>query len=719
MFTTGLGNFFHKKYKSWYINLFIAVILSLIILLFQKTTFFQDFESKTIDYRFRLFPIAQRADSNVIMIAIDDNSLRDMRKNRVVWPWARDIYGAVVNYLSEQGAKAVIFDMQFYEPDYDRADVSSEELDAEFAQSIQESGKVVLGMQLVPDATSVPPELSRFTLTKTTGMLPSTGKYQGVLAPIPEFMQSAAKVGIINIEPDKDGVIRRVPFLYHFGKDYYPQISYSAWSLAQHSSQYPSSLKKLPFDKEGNYLINWYGPAGVDGVFKYLRFTAVLQSASATASGLQPQIPNGYFKDKYVIIGATAGGLMDLKISPYTQIMPGMEIWGTVLSNLLNHDFIHIVPGWINFLILLIVSFLVIILFSNTNNKWNNILLLTILILVVASNFYLWSSQRYLLNLVGPLLAFFLAYFYIVTVSYLMEGRNKREIRKIFSRYLHPDVVEKLVENPDLVQMGGEEIDATILFSDIYDFTTFSEKTQPQELVSTLNEYFSHFTNSILDFHGLLDKYTGDGLMALWGVPIPRKDHALLACQAALAHRNYSLELLKTKPQLTAAENLHLFTRVGINSGKIVAGNIGSERRMDYTAIGDAVNLSARLEGVNKIFHTNIIISESTYCLVEDSFICRELDYLRVKGKKEPTRIFELLDEKNNSEQKDYSWITEYEKALELYRKGDWKEAIALFTQFYEGPLRDQPSHTMIERCEYLIKNPPATWDGILTLEVK
>ncbi len=712
-----LGNFFHKKYKSWYINLLIALVLSLIILFFQKTSFFQDFESKTLDYRFRLFPIANRTDPNVVMIAIDDNSLRDMRQNRVVWPWARDMYAAVVNYLGSQGAKAIIFDMQFYEPDYDRADVSSEVLDQEFAQSILENQRVVLGMQLVPDATSIPSELSRFASLKPSVLLPSTTRYKGVLAPLPQFMNSAAKVGIINIEPDKDGVIRRVPFLYQFGNKYYPQISYSTWLLNNQAEN--TQLHNLPFDKVGNYLINWYGPAGVNGVFKYLRFTSVLQSASANAVGLPPQIPNGYFKDKYVIIGATAGGLMDLKISPYTQIMPGMEIWGTILSNLLNHDFIHIIPSWFNFVLLLLVSFLVMISFCHIGNKWNQLVLLLLLMFIVASNFILWSNGRYLLNLVSPLLAFFMAYFYILAISYLMEGRNKREIRKIFSRYLHPDVVEKLVENPDLVQMGGEEIDATILFSDIYNFTTLSEKTTPQELVRTLNEYFSHFTNSILDFHGLLDKYTGDGLMALWGVPIPRKDHALLACQAALAHRVYSLELLRTKPELTAAENLHLFTRVGVNSGKIVAGNIGSERRMDYTAIGDAVNLSARLEGVNKIFHTNIIISESTYQQVSDLFICRELDYLRVKGKKEPTRIFELLDEKANSAKIDYSWIAEYEKALELYRKGDWKEAILIFQALNEGDLKDQPSLTMRERCEYLIKNPPATWDGILTLEVK
>jgi adenylate cyclase len=286
-------------------------------------------------------------------------------------------------------------------------------------------------------------------------------------------------------------------------------------------------------------------------------------------------------------------------------------------------------------------------------------------------------------------------------------------MRKIFTRYLHPDIIETLIQHPDQIEMGGEEIEATIMFSDIYNFTTYSEGKHPKELVKDLNEYFNYITNTILEHNGLLDKYTGDGLMAVFGAPIPRKDHAYLACKTALLHKSFARKQRDNRPSSV----FHINTRLGINTGSIVAGNIGSEKRMDYTAIGDAVNLSARLEGVNKIFKTQIIISNTTYEFVKDDFICRELDYLKVKGKNEPTRIYELLDFKDKLSE--YGWIAEYHSALDLYRKGEFARAKEAFDALYNSDLKDYPSQTMSERCGYLIANPPQNWDGILVLNIK
>jgi len=398
-----------------------------------------------------------------------------------------------------------------------------------------------------------------------------------------------------------------------------------------------------------------------------------------------------------------------------------MEIWATALSNLNQQDFVRQAPDWLNWLITLVIVFLVLLLVSRLRSDVSTLLQLGIILLFLSGSELLFKYIRFDLKVVVPIFAFVGSWIFIVTISYVMEGRHKRELRQVFSRYLHPDLVQKIVDEPDMVAMGGEEYTATVMFSDIYNFTGFSEGKEPKELVSYLNDYFSSFTNTVLDYKGLLDKYTGDGLMAVFGVPIAREDHALLACQAALAHRDMSMKLLKQKKkeELTAADNFHINTRLGINSGKIVAGNIGSERRMEYTSIGDAVNLSSRLEGVNKVFKTHIIISEATYQFVKDRMICRELDYLKVKGKNEPTRIYQLLEEKGKADESQFGWIAEYETALASYRQGDFQQAAKLFGKLREKPWEDTAAEELYQRCQHLIANPPAQWDGILTLEEK
>jgi adenylate cyclase len=471
----------------------------------------------------------------------------------------------------------------------------------------------------------------------------------------------------------------------------------------------------IPLDGKGRYLLNWYGR----NAFKTYSFRGVISSASAVLNGQKPIFSPGIFKDKHIIIGATAAGLYDLKTNPYSKVMPGMEIWATALSNFVNKDFINILPRWINFVFTLLVIFCIFFLVTNLKPKKANILVLLVLVLLVGINLILWKTNRILLNLVIPVIGFVISYLLVNMISYLLEGRSKREIRRIFTRYLNKEVIQQLEEDPQQVKLGGEEIEATVLYTDIYDFTSLSEKKTPSELVESLNDYFEKLIEFVFKFNGLLDKYTGDGIMALFGAPIPRDDHAILACRTAYAHKKFREDLMR-KEKLTPDEKLHLKTRIGMNSGLLVAGNIGSEKRMDYTAIGDTVNLASRLEGVNKIYQTNIVLSESTYNLVKEEFLCRELDSLRVKGKKEPTKIFELIDVFAELEtKKKPDWIQQYEEALNIYRKGDWQEAGNILMELAREPFNDKASQVLLTRCKYLLEFPPRKWDGILTLEVK
>jgi adenylate cyclase len=668
----------------------------------------QETELKLLDYRFRLDPIPERADTSIVLVAIDDFSLDFFSENGISWPWPRSFYCYAVDYFTSAGARSVIFDMQFYEPDIDREETYAEETDGMFADAIENSGCIYLGSQLLLDSTFVHPYVSNSTIPIDDNFEPEI-TFSGIRAPIDPFITTARSIGIINAVPDNDGVIRRSPLLFKLNEMILPQMAFKVWlDQIENDKKIQTSNRELrignymiPLDGNGKYLVNWYGR----NAFTTYSFRAVISSASAVLNGQPPVLSPVIFKDKHIIIGATAAGLYDLKTNPYSKVMPGMDIWATALGNFVNKDFINILPPWINFVFTLLVIFCIFFLVTNLKPKKANILVLLVLVLLVGINLILWKTN--------------ISYLLVNMISYLLEGRSKREIRRIFTRYLNKEVIQQLEEDPQQVKLGGEEIEATVLYTDIYDFTSLSEKKTPSELVESLNDYFEKLIEFVFKFNGLLDKYTGDGIMALFGAPIPRDDHAILACRTAYAHKKFREDLMR-KEKLTPDEKLHLKTRIGMNSGLLVAGNIGSEKRMDYTAIGDTVNLASRLEGVNKIYQTNIVLSESTYNLVKEEFLCRELDSLRVKGKKEPTKIFELIDVFAELEtKKKPDWIQQYEEALNIYRKGDWQEAGNILMELAREPFNDKASQVLLTRCKYLLEFPPRKWDGILTLEVK
>ncbi len=720
------GHLFSKIYKIWYVGLIIAVIIAILVSLFHETDIGKQLEWKTVDYRFRKFPIPERADSNVVLVAIDNTSLNYFENFGVLWKWPRNFYGIAVDYFAAVGAKAIIFDMMFDDPDIDRAETDASETDGAFARSINRAGNVILGAEFTMNETDITPDITPFSVDPQVESSLYSQDFKGGIIPIDVLLQATKSLGFLNIRPDDDGIIRRVPLVYFYKENYYPQVGYSGFLMGQKhgdiivkSNAFITNGLSIPVTQNDKYFINWYGSGGKDGVFKYYPFAAVFQSALAMQTGGEPSLPNNTFKDKYIILGATASGLSDLRPTPFINPYPGMEIWATTLSNFLNKDFVTIVPDWINFLHVILVAFITFIIFMRLKPKFANPLMLLVIAYILGITVLLWNADRILLNLSMPLIGFVLSYGYSATISYIMEGRSKRDIKKVFTRYLHPDVIETLLIDPDSVKIGGDSITATVLFTDIANFTTFSEGKTPKELVGLLNEYFDKITGIVLENNGLLDKYTGDGIMAIFGAPIPKEDHAIMACSAALEHRKYCQKLQQEKQEFNAADNFHIHTRIGVNSGPIVAGNIGSKNRMDYTAIGDNVNLAARLEGVNKIYKTQIMLSESTYDLIKEQFLCRELDRLRVKGKTEPTSVYELLDENTEEAILNNAWIKDYEEALSYYRNSKWNKAIDIFERLSKNPINDKASGVMLERCRKFKHEIPKDWDGVFTLEVK
>ena len=720
------GSSFSKHYKKWYSGLVFAFLITILVVLLQRFSFMQILEAKSLDARFSIVEPPETASKDIILVGIDDSSLKYFADNGISWPWPRNFYAHLLDFLTESGAKSVIFDLLFYQPDIDRSESDGTSTDKAFASAIRKNGNVILASQLTREGLGSYFNPSSFYLDINKNVDAISNQFNGILAPIDPLLRETHHLGIVNVEPDPDGIIRRVPLIYPFNGRFLPQMGVSAFLSSKNT---PARLQWLPnymdidgthvpLDNSGNYLIRWYGRQTICQFIKCVPISAAIQSASATQSGVTPPLSPNLFKDKFVIIGVTAAGLMDLKSTPVSDIQPGMEIWATILLNLIGNDFVKHSSLLLNALQVMIVALIVFLPISQIHGIASHILVLFMTVIIGAETYFAWRFYKLALSFTMPICGLIVSYLTHTAFGYFIEGQSKRKISKAMARYLHPDLVQQIALDPEQVEMGGQEVEATVMFSDIYDFTTISESFSPHELVAHLNNYFSDISSFILDHGGMLDKYTGDGIMAIFGAPLPRNNHALLACRAAMAHKDFSIQL-ESGHHLSVSDKFHSRTRLGIHSGKIVAGNIGSSRRMDYTAIGDTVNLSARLEGVNKIYKTKIIISDATFRLIKNEFICRELDSLRVKGKKTPTRIYELIAHQEHAGDDPHQWIEKYHEALDAYRQGNWEIAGTLFEALARERHGDPASLVMAERCEYLIANPPAHWDGILKLEVK
>ncbi|MCD4828467.1 MAG: adenylate/guanylate cyclase domain-containing protein [Candidatus Cloacimonetes bacterium] len=703
-----------KLYKTLPVAALVAVLLALVSWWVQGLPILRDLERRAEDLRFQLFPASARADTNVVLVAIDDGSLAYVSRLGASWPWPRGFYEGMLSYFAAGGApRAVLFDLQFTGEDFFMEDDI-------LAGAMRANGHVVQAMQLVPDSTNVPDRLERHTLTAACAPRFVEAGFAGVLSPIPHYLDAAAQVGVINVRPDADGVIRRIPLFYDVQGRMLPQMGLAGLMTGENLGVDAADREGvrldslfIPVGADGRFRVNWYGAGALDGPFSYYPMRDIILSVHQMATGREPALPPSLFDGKYIIVGAIAGGLLDLKTTPTDRIFPGMEIWATVLSNYLRQDFVREAPSWVSLLLLLGVCFVVYYGSVRLPLNWSLPGAALVLVLLVAAAVTAWLRWRLLLPIMTLGTGFVITWLFSATLNYMMEGRAKNQIRHIFTRYNHPDVVAQLMEDPESVEMGGEEAEATVLFTDIADFTPFAETKRPRELVHLLNQYFTEFTEILFAHQGMLDKFTGDGVMALFGVPLATPDHALLACRAALEHQRFHRALTDE----TGAAYFHTHTRVGINTGVIIVGNIGSVKRMDYTAIGDPVNLAARLEGVGKIYGIGTVISESTWAQVNEVIICRELDTLRVKGKDTPTRIFEIIGEHGVDDKP--AWLETYHEGLALYRAGDWAGAMARFAELAAPPWSDPAAEEMLDRCHRFRHNPPQDWDGILTLERK
>jgi adenylate cyclase len=527
----------------------------------------------------------------------------------------------------------------------------------------------------------------------------------------------AAGLGVVNHVEDEDEICRRVPLFYRFSDGVLPSLAYSAYSAVTGKRAVGPAALGIPVDGS-DFLLTWYGPGGPDGTFPYYSAHALIVSAARLRVGQTPDLAPSTFKNKIVVVGGTAAGLYDAHSTPMArqQPFPGMEIHATLLSNLLNRDFLRPLDGRLATAWIVILAVMVGVLFMRVDRQRVALPLIALVLAgAVGAAFLAFRTRLLWVPIVEPLAAGSLSLVLAALVSYQIEGRRRREVRSVFSRYLAPEVVRELLADPDRIGLGGKEVEATVFFSDVREFTRISEKLPPQVLIGYLNQYFDAASQALLSHKALIDKYIGDAIMAVFGAPAEDPGHARNACLSALAIAEQGRQVAGDDPNRPV-----FFTRMGLNSGRLVVGNVGSHLHLAYTAIGDNVNLASRLESVNKQYATQIMISESTWRAAGDAIEAREVDFIRVKGKLRPTRIYELVAAKGQLTAQQQAVHAAFAEALVAYRAQRWDQAVAGFQKVLQIVPADGPAQVFLKRCETLRAAPlPLDWDGVYKLENK
>ncbi len=658
---------------------------------------------------------------DIVLITIDQPDLDFFQEQGVGWPWPRELYGPLLDFCRRGGAVAVVFDLLFTEPS-----VYGTEDDQRFAQAMAAAGNVVLPFFLSPN----PPEnkgnltvvLAKSSIT-VTGLLPVGPKvYRSILPPIPPLLQAAQGLGNVASAPDVDGTFRRLPLLVPFQDRWLPSLSLAAFLQGRPAPEswesVPGSLRRgnlrIPVDGQGRLLLRFRGPSG-----SHVRLSAanVIQSEIRLQHGREPIYPPERLQGKWVLVGATAPGLMDLKPSPLAPVYPGVELHATALDNLLQGDFLRLLPApflWLWALILTAGMTVLVLLVPRLGWVISGFLFGLGLHLGLCAILFL---QGWLLDPVLPGLAFVLAFGLTAAFSYATTGRQKAALRTMFSRYMSEEVLQHLLENPEKVRLGGERRYLTLFFSDLAGFTTISEGLSPERLVLLLNEYLSVMTDIILAEQGTVDKFEGDAIMAFWGAPLPQADHALRACRTALRQQAALAELNR---RFADQGWPPLACRIGLHTGEAVVGNLGSRKRFDYTVIGDTVNLASRLEGLNKFYGTAILASDTTVQECQGAIEFLEVDWVAVKGREQPVAVFQPLALTGELTAVQEAARTAFTTGLAHYRQAAFARAEIFFRQALEVWPEHGPSLTFLRRCQAYQAHPPApSWDAVFRPESK
>jgi len=802
-----------KKIGKKLIAVIIFGLVFLLITGLHLIGVFHFLEYKSYDMRVRFWAdsIYSRPSDEIAVILLEQDSIDWAQKERGWgWPWPRQAYAEIVDYMNLSNAKSVAFDVIFSEPSVYRnarqdeiidnavknlelaetenaanprpagtarrpreegddgqprrsvfrtaiealRSLSAREDDNTFITASKNYGRVVQTVMFSSQTgsiTSWPDDLKAplFQPENFGSKLErfSVGENEKAQFPIKGLRDAAGALGSITGVPDSDGIIRRIrPFTLFDGKAI-PGLSTASFIVSGKGQQLIYNKKRsviewdgisIPVDKNGNTLLRFHGYLD-----KYIPYKAmdILKSAEAQKKGDKKYMESDFylppenFADTYVFFGFYAQGLFDIFNTPISSVYPGMGCHITMMDNVLQDNFIRESDEWFNLLILLVIIILVVGLTIFSSRISLSVTGVAIIIFaIIIGSFSAYQFGGLWLPMVTYLAGTLAAFITVMLYNYATEGSQKRFIKSAFSQYLSPKVIEQIIHDPSQLKLGGEKREMTAIFTDVRSFSTISEALgDPTKLVELLNFYLTRMSDIVLNNQGTIDKYEGDAIIAFFGAPIHMENHAALACRAAINMKKAEeeinrealekgfinhdvLEALAGKGIISGIDNPSpIFTRLGINTGDMVVGNMGTPNKMDYTIMGNAVNLAARLEGVNKQYDTGgILISEYTKKHIGNEFTLRPLSRVRVVGVNTPLRLYELLEIASEASPELLEMVKNWEQAFSFYEKRDFRTAQGIFQAICDKNKKDFTAKKYFDRCVKFASSPPdeKTWDN-------
>jgi adenylate cyclase len=739
-----------KKYATRIaIGLAVVVVLLLHVAERLRLPFLDNIESIIYDTRLRV-TMPRTLDPRIVVLDIDERSLLERAQDgEGRWPWPRDRMALLVDKLFDHYQVAIVgFDVVFAETDTSSGldvleglgagelkDVEafqtvfskirpSLDYDRRFAESM-EGRPVVLGYTFLLEGRHkglLPPPV--FSVEQFGARVPRVARFTGYAGNLPMLQEKASSGGHFNPLPDSDGITRRVPMLARYGDGFYEPLSVAVVRLLYGSPTLRAIVSqdgayagygeleglqigsfRIPVDHEGAALVPFRGPPGS---YAYHSLVDVINE----------RVPVPDLRGKIVLVGATAPGLLDLRATPVDPVYPGVEIHANLIAGILDQTIAH-TPAYAlgaEFALLLVLGLALALRLPVLAPQQATLVMAIVLLLVLLVNLGLFHFAHVALPLAATLVMIVTLYTGNMAHGYFVVARERRQLTGLFGQYVPREVVEKLAEDPEQASMEGESREMTVLFTDVRGFTTISEGLDPKALSQLMNEFLTPLTEVIYKHRGTIDKYMGDCIMAFWGAPLADPQHARNGVLAALEMQHRLKDL---QPYFTSRNWPPIAIGVGLNTGRMSVGNMGSRVRLAYTVMGDAVNLAARLEGLTREYGTDIIVGEDT-CAAVSGIVFREIDRVRVKGKDTAVRIFEPLGPEGELPRTTLDQLQLFDEALGLYRKRDWNAAQQRLDRLSAMAPDARLYRMFMERIEYLRTNPPGTdWDGAFTFQTK
>ncbi|MCG3696416.1 CHASE2 domain-containing protein [Aliarcobacter butzleri] len=709
-----------KKFSIYFVlSLSLSIFLSAIYIFFPSLP--DSLDNRLRDY---LFTIRGKLphNQNVVIVDIDETSIKSLGQ----WPWSRDKLAKILENLTLANVGIVGLDIVFAEEDRTSPHKILQDLkiykkdvpnyDLEFA-NVVENSPVILGYQFdlvkKDNVNAKVPQIPAIFIEKDK---PQDKSYlieaYNTILNIPQIQDKAYSSGFFNNIPDDTGIIRSVPLIISYDDTIYPSLALEVIRVindtqkvvVQYDENGISNIVlddiSIPTDRYGRMLINFRGP---ERSFKYISAIDIYNNS----------FDKSEIDGKIVLIGTSAAGLFDLRATPFDSIFPGVEVHANIIDNILMQDFIY-KASWLdgaNILIIFVLSIIVVMLTTYTTFWANPIIFISFSISYLFLVYNLLFDYGIVLNILFPIATVLIASIMTTLFDYFYNIKKEEAIKAKFASKVSKNVMDDILKNIDKNEFSAKSKEVTIFFSDIRGFTNISEKLDAKELISFLNRYMQPMSEIIIKYQGTIDKFIGDAIMAYWNAPIDIKNHCDLALKASLEQ----LEVLEKLNVELQKENLpKIDIGIGLNTGTVIVGEMGSSLRSDYTVIGDTINLGSRVESLCKYYDSKLNISNFTKDKLQEKYIFRFLDLVKVKGKNEPVEIWQVLG-KGEAKESLKEELDLYHKAIEFYKNSDFINALEIFESLENNENKTNKNiyKIYITRCKEFIKTPPKNFDGV------